>query len=883
MTHGSVRLSHTTRVSSAPARIRKPRWYAKVLSRARSCVHAAAQVTRCALVLAIVLGLSACGGGGSGGGGGGGLVIPDGLIGTIHLPDFYLGRGHLLEPNDTTEQAFRLPPFSSGSRLEAGGTLDLTGAFFGTADPRDCCRIVCLRDQVVAVDLSWAGSTLTGLSIAVTETATGNPIASESALTSPLSLQFNAAAGRDYDISIALVDGSATFVVGFQAVADIAPIQAATAPDGSSAAHKPAHLATRPAEGEPHCTGRHVLVRFASQVDEARVCAQHGLTSLERLPSGTYRMNFPCAPAHSRRREAVSLCERLRSESGVQFAEPDWIVRTQSIPNDPEFGRQWNMRAVSAPAAWDITRGDANVRIAVLDTGLLQDHPDVSNKVVAGYDFISALNVAADGDGPDPNWSDPGDRFLSSGLSSWHGTHVAGIAAASGDDGFGITGVAPGCSLVVLRALGLGGGLVSDVANAIRWGAGLFTTPDGYSVGDAVEVMNLSIGLSQDSTELRNACQAAYDAGVFLVGAAGNTGDDVLYPAAYSTVFCVAATGGALTQSSFISTDYSCFGPEVDIAAPGGLRSQDAFGDGWPDGILSCVRRENLWPHEAGHLYYIGTSQATPHVSGAAALMRSLNPALTNAQLATFLQQSALDINTPGIDEATGAGMLQVHAALRLVLDDLGTPSTALPQLVLPTYALKFEGLQSVVKVPVINGGAGVLQVTSAVATTDDGGAWLSATVLPAGLRTPPSVNSDGIEVSVTRTGLASGVYSGVIRVNTVTGGAPRDIRVVMYVSLFPRLGVDFQLVAFELNGQVAQIATRVTAQSGYRYWVRELPEQEYLLRAGEDLDGDGVFCTAPFEMCGFFGGPTEGDAVPVDFEPGGGPQEDLDIDIGPQ
>ena len=178
-----------------------------------------------------------------------------------------------------------------------------------------------------------------------------------------------------------------------------------------------------------------------------------------------------------------------------------------------------------------------------------------------------------------------------------------------------------------------------------------------------------------NSSDLEFACARAHNQGVFVVASTGNDGGGVLYPAAYASTFAVAAVDGEPD-----TTRYSGAGPEVDIAAPGGLPAADAWNDGWPDGILGCYLDETVASTEPTHVGVVGTSQAAPHVSAAAALMLSLDPTLLVSDLRAFLRGSALDLGVVGEDVAFGAGLLQIHRALNLVLKRLGTPRSDAPR-----------------------------------------------------------------------------------------------------------------------------------------------------------------------------------------------------------
>lgn len=832
------------------------------------------------LALTLVLGLfSACGGGG------GAVVVeppelvpgPDGLSGQVLLPDFDLGRVLEQEPNDTPAQPFRLAPIWPRCAFEVAGTLGTSAAHYGSADAQDVLRIVAIAEQVVSLRLDFTADDPVGgaanlVAVAVLDGLTGQGLASQPAGPTPRELTFDALPGQPYDVVLTVGSGHADYVAAF-ALADPAAPQlklraggAPPPPTAAAAKPAPAKPPTRPVvapgPGEPACAGTHILVHLRDGCDADAFCERHGLVRGARLGTGTYRMAFETPPDASARQAALALSSGLGVDADVEWAEPDWILRPLSLPNDPELARQWNLRAVGAPAAWRHTKGNPGIVVAVIDSGILP-HPDLAGATVQGYDFISFPDMAGDGDGRDLDPTDMGDEFARSGLSTWHGTHVAAIVAARQDDGYGGSGVAPLTSVRPIRVLGRTGGLVSDAVDAILFCAALHATAEGFFLEQPDPIVNLSLGIDVDAPDLRVACSQAANQGVLLVAAAGNTGGDVLYPAAYPGVMAVGAVGGNL-----LTTNYSSHGPEIEIAAPGGRVNDDQWNDGWEDGVLSAVRDETVYPAVFTHQTITGTSQAAPHVAGAAALMLALDPTLTASELRTILRGTALDLGTRGSDEAYGSGLLQAHEALLYVLSRLGTPSTAPPELMLPTNTVQFEGLRVDIEVPLMNAGAGSLSVTSALASTDDGAPWLSATFVPDPEPGSP-VDNKAVRVAVLRAAVPSdpGRYAGTLRLGDASG-VFGSIRVVLYVRQRTRLGEVIPVIAHEMQTGIARRKAVALPEHDYRYWFRLIPEGEYELQAGEDLDGDGFICEIA-DACGWHGGPTQADAVPVPFVAG--------------
>jgi serine protease len=415
------------------------------------------------------------------------------------------------------------------------------------------------------------------------------------------------------------------------------------------------------------------IVRFKDQAPEHRnatarqrvlqgVGQRQGLriSELRRAGGGEdiIRTDRKLGPA-----QVKALIGRLRADPSVEFAEVDLPVYPAMTPNDPLYnGNQWHYyeatAGINAPAAWDVTSGLGEV-IAVLDTGIVS-HSDLNANVLAGYDFITDTATANDLDGRDANPADPGD-FTADGEcgeghtatnSSWHGTHVAGTIGAVTNNNVGVAGIAFSGKILPVRVLGKCGGTSSDINDAIRWAAGLAVTGAPTNLNPA-RVINLSLGGPGSclaSTQL--AIDAAVAAGSTVVIAAGNDNDDAsgYQPASCAnniTVGAVDRTGGRAS--------YSNYGAIIDIAAPGG-------GGGQP--VASTLNAGTTVPAAESYAGYQGTSMATPHVAGVAALVRDVaSPALTPAQMELLLEVTSRSQPVP-CTLGCGAGLLDASAAV---------------------------------------------------------------------------------------------------------------------------------------------------------------------------------------------------------------------------
>ncbi|MBI2850486.1 MAG: S8 family peptidase [Chloroflexi bacterium] len=305
----------------------------------------------------------------------------------------------------------------------------------------------------------------------------------------------------------------------------------------------------------------------------------------------------------------------LRAIPGVASVEEDGLVYAigSGDSSEPEVTAAWGVDRIDAERAWGTANG-TGVTVGIIDTGIDYNHPELAAAYGGGYDFVNKD-------------SDPSD-------DNGHGTHVAGTIAAA-RDGNGVAGVAPGASLRAYKVLNANGsGYWSDVIAAL-----------GQAVTDGVQVVNMSLGANTAPKALQTACDNAYAKGVLLVAAAGNSGSgSVSYPAKYASVIAVAATDSSDKRAYF-----SNFGSQIELAAPG-----VAVYSAYPGG---------------GYATLSGTSMATPHVVGSAALVFAAgigdNDGKNGAanEVRARLQQTADDLGTTGKDKYYGYGLVDAEQA----------------------------------------------------------------------------------------------------------------------------------------------------------------------------------------------------------------------------
>ncbi|KUN22019.1 protease [Streptomyces antibioticus] len=440
------------------------------------------------------------------------------------------------------------------------------------------------------------------------------------------------------------------------ATATVATAQEAAAP-------KAAAVPTAQTEAAPGVTAERLIVGYKSGATEAKSnkAAEADATAKgkqagedvdfqRRLGTGAALVDLG---ADASRADVADVVAEYKADPQVAYVVPDRLNKPQADPNDTEYAKQWDLFEATAgmnvPGAWSTATG-SGVTVAVIDTGYVA-HTDLAANIVAGYDFISDTAVSVDGDGRDSNPADPGDYYAAnecgSGIpasnSSWHGTHVAGTIAAVTNNSKGIAGIAYGAKISPLRVLGKCGGYDSDIIDAITWASG--GTVSGVPANTNVaKVINMSLGGDGACTSAtQSAITAAVNRGTTIAVAAGNDNDNVANhsPGNCNNVISVAATNRTGAKAS-----YSNYGSLVDISAPGGQTST-----GTANGILSTLNSGTKTASTENYAYYQGTSMATPHIAGLAALLKSANSSLTPAQI-----ESAIKTNARALPGACSGG-----------------------------------------------------------------------------------------------------------------------------------------------------------------------------------------------------------------------------------
>ncbi|GAB1624014.1 hypothetical protein AAOGI_40640 [Agarivorans albus] len=555
---------------------------------------------------------------------------------------------------------------------------------------------------------------------------------------------------------------------------------------------------------------------------------------------------------YAAKRSTLLEIKRLHYQLGgvEQSVSPNYLYQPFALSNDPLVSRQWHYEQINLDNAWQHMQNSTlnDVVVAVIDTGIFQNHPDLRNQLTSdGYDFISDASNALDGDGIDANPEDPGDLTSPGGGSSWHGTHVAGTVAAQTDNSLGVAGVAPNTKIMNLRTLGRYGGSTWDISQAILYAAGLSNASNRVP-SQTADVINMSLGGSGYDSAFDSVTQQAIASGVIVVAAAGNESTSQFsYPAAFANVIGVSAVDAAKDLTS-----YSNYGSYIDVAAPGGDGSADLNGDGYGDGVYSTYVAENGSSNSASYQYLNGTSMAAPHVAGVIGLMRQLNSELTTDDVLNLLAQGEItdDIGSDGFDQLYGYGLINAEKAVRSQLDT-DQPDRSALSLSTNQVSLSFIEDSAEVSVELIG------SVSLSVNSVQSNASWLTVS--------PQNVDANGVGdylLSVNRNGLSDGNYGASV-VFSVSNGSELNLGVSMNVSNVQAgdSGLVYVLLSDPETGSTYYEQSVNMNNGEFSFSFAEVLSGEYELTVGSDHDNDYRICDEG-ELCGAY--PVRNDVTPI-------------------
>jgi serine protease len=762
-----------------------------------------------------------------------------------------------IEPNDGPGAAHYLGEVVPADVLTVRGSVTLG------VDGADALLVPC--PAAVRLQLSLAFPAFQDLDVLVFDATTDllapTPMAQFQATTpSPEVGTLDVPAGRLLHVEVRTKGVGGVWTLAILGVAPPVPVRASLEREAAPALASLASEAPRLRPGgtvapfgralRPAVRGEAVvsLVEGREEEGDAEIAARGGRILDRSGPRRRVAFDLPAdEPDEDLARRTVSRARAFEGGRATEYAATNGIRRVAAEPNDPYYDLQWHYELLRLPEAWDVTTGSASVVVAVIDTGVVQ-HPDLPAPIV-GYDFVSDPWQANDGDGRDPDPTDPGDGAFGE-ASSFHGTHVAGTIGALTNNGQGVAGVCWNVRLMHLRVLGRLGGNDFDIGEAIRYAARLVNV-SGTLPTDAARVINLSLGGPGPSATMESAVNAARNAGVLVVAAAGNESSSGFFaPAGYPGCVSVSSVGAGGTLAS-----YSNYGSTIDVTAPGGdFADQNA--DGYTDGVLSTWRD----PPSNTYAFMHGTSMASPHVAGVAALVLAVDPTLTPSQLQSVLEDTAYDLGPPGIDLFYGHGLVDAYEA---VARASGGPPPVAPKLRLQDGLLNFGSTETSLDAAITNTGGGTLHVGDPVVEDAATVPWLSATRVVPGDGTKDAA---AIRVTVDRTGLSAGSYFGRITVSTDGGSALLQVLMTVVFAPPPVPDIDIRVQAVDVATGGIALETVVNPRTGLGFLFGALPVGRYRFFASTDVDGDDVDCETG-EYCGAF--PILSDPVIVDIVAG--------------
>ena len=531
----------------------------------------------------------------------------------------------------------------------------------------------------------------------------------------------------------------------------------------------------------------------------------------------------------------IRTAKSLSVNRDFQWSGPNYSQHLMDEPNDPGYGFQWNYPMIKLPFAWDRTTGDLDVVVAVIDGGVAA-HPDLSNVDYSlGFDFVVNLLNSVDGDGLDSNARDPGREFPLIDYSS-HGTHVAGIVGATGNDGFGVSGVNWGVTIMPVRVCGALGCSCWDVKEGMKW-AGRLSNASGSIPARKADVINMSLGGPAVCAGRQDIVNQLVNNGAVVIAAAGNDGTSIRnYPASLNNVVSVSAT--TITDEL---APYSSYGSTIDIAAPGGDASTDWNNDNFPDGILSPTILVELGTNTpiVTHVISQGTSMASPHIAGVAALMKSVYPAMGSSEFFNAVSSGAItvDLANNGAgnkDSFFGYGRIDAQKAVNWAIErSQGSPTDAF--LTSSISSANFGSNGMTIDFVIARSGTGSLSVSGG----GDTETWMQVETI--------SVDGDGLgtyRIRVDRSGLIDGTYSGWVGIDG-SDGSRIWISVTLQVGNSVRGAAGYQYALLLDNWTLGNVKqwSGLAVDGDYLIRLNSNPPGRYFLLVGSDIDNDFTIC----------------------------------------
>ncbi|MCP4498404.1 MAG: S8 family serine peptidase [Deltaproteobacteria bacterium] len=504
--------------------------------------------------------------------------------------------------------------------------------------------------------------------------------------------------------------------------------------------------------------------------------------------------------------EVMSFVDVINQVVDVRYAEPNALLASLRVPNDPNYSFQWHYPSIFLEGAWDLTTGSADVVGAVIDSGLI---PNIDlDRTLPGYDFVSNAAQPMDGDDwdndPFDDAADQDPTLLS------HGTHVAGTMGANTNNELGLAGVDWQGMLLPVRGLGQGGGSSFDLSAAVLWTVGEEVQGVPLNANPA-DVVNCSFGMTGSSQTEQEAFGVAVQRAIVIAASGNDNVNSSMYPASYPGVISVAAI-----DAGDVRAPYSNYGPSVDIAAPGGDNSVDTNGDGYPDGVLSYAGGESMH-------FMQGTSMAAPHVAGVAMLARSLRPNLTGEEFLNIIQATAnADIDCP---LGCGAGLIDAQRVMEEISGAARSPFSVSPS----SLTLNGDATDALFRIS---------------NRTDQSASYTlrsvhSALSFPTDLTIPPQSTlavAVALNRNIARTGRAA------IEVSTSTSNHVENMMLQWNENQIAEIENVIVLLVRQTADGIEEASRHVLSAADDFFFHLEAPAGDYFIAAFGDDDNDGSF-----------------------------------------
>lgn len=558
--------------------------------------------------------------------------------------------------------------------------------------------------------------------------------------------------------------------------------------------------------------------------------------------------------------ETIIYAKALSRSGEYLYAEPNTLVQAFQVtafpPNDQEYSKQrWHYDSIDLSGAINLIAASNPAStytpiVAVIDSGIVANHPDLQNQLVPGYDFIRDAARAGDGGGIDSN---PDDADNST-TNVFHGTHVAGTVAAQTGNQIGGAGVAPMAKIMPIRALGQGGGSFYDIEQSVRFAAGLAndsrTTP-----ARKADVMNLSLGGAGACSAAGNTLFAEVrQANVIVAIATGNSSTDSRLVAVGTPANCPNVIGIGATNPSKGRSYYSNGGAGLDAVAPGGDVRRSTTGTGLPDGVFSTVANANGSTRTSTYGMLQGTSMASPHAAGIFALMRHIAPGITPAQVDDAIANGSIvdDLGAGGRDNSFGFGQLNARKAVEFARQVAGAPPPNPGQVSAQPTSVAIPATSDTSQFELRAAGTASETVVSVTASTN-------------AISVAPGQGVDG------DTGLGSYVIT--VNRNNLTANAETFSKVIVTLNPQRELEIPVSVTSSTVGGgsgdlgpiyvlivdadnrtgpAVVQTTVRQPSNGEYRYQIEVPGTRNIIVLAGSDTDNDGSVCNRG-EACGAY------------------------------